>query len=376
MAGGRERGAAKVFVAGVHGSDRMEELPGYFAVHSQGLGHATRAVALARGLVERRADVSFLFLAGVPALDLVVASGFDALTAPPAPDWPTEDGALRPVWHWYREYARYLRVARRFLREEGDWDYYRFLISDGEVASAREAVRRGISTAMILLDVRQDFARDLPSRIAEGFGNFWFSRLARKVDLILTLEPGPAWPNVRHVGPIVRSFSAPRDKLREDFVFRKKTILVTGGGTAIGAFLIRAAIDAYHELNLDDASMVVVSGPKLKVEPEPGVYAYGFLPNLQDYILAADLVIATAGKGTVTEALAAGTPIIAIPPKGHTEMERNAAELGYSFEDVHRLKELIPEKLALGRTSPVPTGNDAAVQLLIEFLESHVASVR
>ena len=78
----------------------MEELRGYFAAHSQGLGHATRAVALARGLLERRSDVYLLFLAGSPALDLLVASGFDALTMPPAPDWPAKDGVLRPAWRW------------------------------------------------------------------------------------------------------------------------------------------------------------------------------------------------------------------------------------------------------------------------------------
>src|SRR2546422_11767764 len=76
----------------------MEELRGYFAVHSQGLGHATRAVALARGLMERRRDLYLLFLAGSPALGLVVASGLDALTMPPAPDWQTTDGGLDPVW--------------------------------------------------------------------------------------------------------------------------------------------------------------------------------------------------------------------------------------------------------------------------------------
>ena len=99
----------------------MGEIQGYFAVHSQGLGHATQAVALARGLRERREDLYFLFLAGVPALDLVVASGFDAMTAPPAPDWPAVDGRLLPVWRWYVDYARYLRVARKNLKREADW---------------------------------------------------------------------------------------------------------------------------------------------------------------------------------------------------------------------------------------------------------------
>ncbi|HYU05957.1 MAG TPA: glycosyltransferase [Thermoplasmata archaeon] len=348
----------------------MDELRGYFAVHSQGLGHATRAVALARGLLERRPDVYPLFLAGSPALDLLVSSGFDALTMPPAPDWRAADGVLGPAWRWYVDYARYLRIARRFLRKEADWGYYRFVISDSELATAREAVRRGIPTALVLDALRHDFARDPLSRVVEGGGNLWLSRLARKVDVILTAEPGPLWPNVRWVGPIVRPFSAPRERLRDDFFFRKKTILVTGGGTAIGEFVIRAAMEAFRELNLDDVSMVVVSGPKLKVDPAPGVYTYGFLPNLHDYVLAADLVIATAGKGTINEALAAGTPVIAIPPAGHAEAERNAAALGYRHEDVHRLKELIPAKLALGRLPPAPTRNSEAVGILVEFLEA------
>src|SRR2546428_565106 len=239
-------------------SRAMEELRGYFAVHSQGLGHATRAVALARGLLERRRDLYFLFLAGSPALDLVVANGFDALTTPPAPDWEATNGVLGPVWRWYRDYARYLRIARRFLEHEADWDYYRFLLSDSELARAREALRH---------------------------------RVPRRFSL---------------------------------------------GDTADAA---------------------------------PGVYTYGFLPNLQDYLLAADLVITTAGKGTVNEALAAGTPVIAIPPKGHAEAERNAAVLGYRFEDIHRLRELIPQKLALGRLPPKPMGNDQAVEFLMDFLE-------
>jgi UDP-N-acetylglucosamine--N-acetylmuramyl-(pentapeptide) pyrophosphoryl-undecaprenol N-acetylglucosamine transferase len=348
----------------------MEELRGYFGVHSQGLGHATRAVALARGLLERQRDLYFLFLAGSPALDLVVANGFDALTMPPAPDWPTTDGVLGPVWRWYRHYGRYLRIARRFLRSETDWDYYRFLLSDSELASAREAIRHRIPTVLILDAMRHDFARDPLSRLVEGPANFWASRIARKANLILAAEPAPAWPNVRHIGPIVRAFSAPREQLREDFVFRKKTILVTVGGTAVGEFLIREAVQASHDLKMDDVSMVVVSGPKLKADAASGVYTYGFLPNLQDYVLAADLVITTAGKGTVNEALAAGTPVIAIPPRGHAEAERNAAALGYRYEDVHRLKELIPEKLALGRVPPIPTGNETAVRLLSEFLES------
>ncbi len=350
----------------------MDERNGYFAVHSQGLGHATRSVALARGLLERREDLYFLFLAGSPALDLVVASGFDALTMPSPPDFPAEDGVLRPVWRWYRDYSRYLRVAQRFVRKEGDWDYYRFLIADSELASVREAVRRRVPVALILNEFRRGFARDGLSRLAEGVGNFWFTQLARRVELILVTDSGPHWPNVKPIGPIVRPPRAPREELREDLFFRKKTILVTVGGTAIGEFLLKRAVNAFQQLGMEDTSMIVVTGPKLKLEPSPGIYSYGFLPNLQDFVCAADLVISTAGKGTVNEALAFGTPVIAIPPRGHTEEERNAAALGYRFEDLQRLPELIREKLSLGRLPPKPTGNERAVRLLLDFVEEHV----
>lgn len=349
----------------------MDELNGYFAVHSQGLGHASRSVALARGLLARRPELGFLFLAGSPALDLAVASGFDALTMPPAPDWPARDGAVGPMWRWYRDYARYYRVARRFMRHEGDWSFYRFLISDSELASAGAAVRHGVPTALILNSVRHDFTRDAPSRLAESVGNAWLSRLARRADLLLVVDDPPPWPNVRAIGPIVRPFSASRERLREDLYFRKRTILVTPGGTAIGEFVMRAAMDAFRELDLPETSMVVVSGPKLKVEPAPGVYTYGFVPNLQDMVLAADLVVTTAGKGTIAEARAAGTPLIAIPPNGQVEAERNAAALGFHPEDVHRLKELIREKLDGPRPEAVPAGNEAAVGHLIDFLEKY-----
>ena len=350
----------------------MDDRNGYFAVHSQGLGHATRSVALARGLIRRDPRLHFLFLAGSPALDLVVSSGFDALTMPPAPEFPVRDGAVQPVWRWYRDCARYLRIARRFMRKEGDWNFYRFLISDSEVASVREAVRHNVPTVLLANEFTREFARDPVSRAAEGLGNFWFTQLARRIGLILVAGSGPDWPNVKRMGPIVREPSASREQLRETLVFRKKTILVTVGGTAAGEFLLRGAIRAFRALDLPDASMVVVSGPKLKVDPAPGVYTYGFLPNLHDFVLAADLVITTAGKGTVNEARAYGTPVIAIPPQGHAEAERNAAELGYRFDDLQRLQELIPEKLALGRLPPIPTGNAQAAEEVGRFLDARV----
>ena len=350
----------------------MDARNGYVAVHSQGLGHATRTVAVARGLLEHRPDLGLLFLAGSPALDLVVASGFDALTTPPVPDWPAHDGVLEPVWRWYRDYGRYYRLARRFLRREADWRYYRFLFSDSDLPSVAEALDHDVPVALLVNSARHAFARDTLSRMAERLANRWFAQLAHRVDLLLTTDEDLPWPNARRIGPVVRLPSQPREALREQLFFRKKTILVAPGGTDIGAFLMEAAVRAFRALDLEDATMVVVTGPKLTMEPAPGVYTYGFIPNLQDMVLAADLVITTAGKGTTNEALAFGTPVIAIPAKGHTEAEANAAALGYRHEDIHRLGDLILDGLSQGRRPPRATGNAAALHHLLTFLDEAV----
>jgi UDP-N-acetylglucosamine--N-acetylmuramyl-(pentapeptide) pyrophosphoryl-undecaprenol N-acetylglucosamine transferase len=274
------------------------------------------------------------------------------------------------VWRWYAAYARNLRVARRFLRREADWSAYDFLISDGELASVLEASHRGRSVALILDTVRYAFARDGLSRIVERVANAWAARRIRGVDLLLTSGPAPSWPHAHRIAPVVRPFSRSREELREDFVFRKRTILVTAGGTDLGGFLLREAMHAFADLKLDDASMVVVSGPKLKVSPLPGVYTYGFIPNLHDMVLAADLVITLAGQATLNEALAAGTPVIAIPPEGHADQEANARALGYRPDDLHRLRELIPDALAKGRRPPWAGACASAVDLLLSFLDS------
>lgn len=341
------------------------------AVNSLGLGHAARAIAVSKELLRRHPDLYLFFLAGSPALDLAVAHGFDAMPLPPTPEWFHERGQIRSMTRWYWEYARYLRFATTFLRRETDWDTFRFLISDSEMASVRLAVRRKVPTVVLVHSIGQSFGGGLVTRAIEAYGRWWMRSLLEHDDvLVLALELGIDLSNATYVGPIVRPFSSDREKLREDFVFGKKTILVAPGGSSVGGFLIEAAIRAFRELKMGDAQMIVVTGPKLPAPKEEGVYWKGFVPNLQDYVLAADLVITLAGKGTVAESLAAGTPVIAIPIKGHVEQERNVRALGlsYTFEDAARLRELIPKRLAEPRPPPRDFGPGKAVDVIDAFL--------
>src|SRR5436309_3002539 len=164
---------------------------GYVAVNSLGLGHAARAVAIAKELVRRYPDLYLFFLAGSPALDLAVASGFDAMPLPPTPEWFHDRGQIQSMGRWYREYARYLRIASRFLRREVDWDRFRFLISDGEMASVRVANDRRIPTIAFVHSIGQSFAAEPATRLIERFGRGWMrSVLSRPTVRVLALEAG------------------------------------------------------------------------------------------------------------------------------------------------------------------------------------------
>src|SRR3972149_571159 len=124
----------------------MPELAGYVAVNSLGPGPPARAIAIARELQRRHPDVYPFFLAGSPALDLAVSHGFDAMPMPPTPEWFHEDGRIRSMWRWYWEYARYVRLATRFLGNEVDWYALHYLIMGGDMDSVRFAVRRRVPT--------------------------------------------------------------------------------------------------------------------------------------------------------------------------------------------------------------------------------------
>jgi len=331
-----------------------------FAANAIGLGHANRAVALAKDL-ERDLGIEPFFLAAGPVVDFAAANGFDVQVMEPPPPFESEDGRLVRVATWYRRYFRYYRQIRRWLRREVDWRSFSLAVSDGDVPTAAVAKERGLVTVYMTHRLRQDFARTFPARLLEGIGNRAHRRFAARMDLVLALEE-PDGGNVRHIERIVRIPRRTRDQLRDDFQFRKKIVLVTAGGSNLGGLLLEAGVKAALALRRDDIQVVASTGPSLKMPAGLEVFNYGFTVNQHDLIAAADVVVSMAGKGTIAQAQAVGTPIIAIPLAGHAEAERNAAELGYGHGDILRLRELIASKLDPPRPPPLPAGNGTAVE--------------
>jgi UDP-N-acetylglucosamine--N-acetylmuramyl-(pentapeptide) pyrophosphoryl-undecaprenol N-acetylglucosamine transferase len=346
------------------------ELRALLGATSIGLGHCARAVALARGLEEELEALYPFFLTGGAGVDFVASNGYDVLPIPPTPEFPGKDGELGDLTRWYGWYALHVVQASGFLRRNVDWSYYDFVVADGELAVAREGVRHGKPTVFVTHELGQRFALRPWERAVEAGTNLLFRRFLKDVDLVLTLDPvADPPPRVHYVGPIARPFSRSREDLRDDFFFRKKIVLVAPGGSAMGGFLIDRAVRAVASLGRRDVQTIFVTGPRVRVPKDLPGFRYGFVPNLQDMVRAADVVVTLAGKTTVAEAQAAGTPVIAIPVRGHAEQERNAARLGYTAEDVDRLPELIAGKLDAPRPPPKEDGRRRAVGLIRALLE-------
>jgi UDP-N-acetylglucosamine--N-acetylmuramyl-(pentapeptide) pyrophosphoryl-undecaprenol N-acetylglucosamine transferase len=168
-------------------------------------------------------------------------------------------------------------------------------------------------------------------------------KIMKKCDIVILPENGDDQDNIRKVGPIVRETKFSREELRNKFSFDKKTIVISVGGTDAGIFLINKAIESISKIN-QDIEVVLVSGPAISKKFD-NVRNLGFVDNLHELIFAADLLISLAGKSTIDEANAYGTPAIFIPIKGHFEQEDNAKEEGFVFDDINRLDELILEQL-------------------------------
>jgi len=168
-------------------------------------------------------------------------------------------------------------------------------------------------------------------------------KIMKKCDIVILPENGEDEDNIKKVGPIVRQTKFSREDLREKFSFTKKTIVISVGGTDAGTFLIKKALESISKIN-QDIEVVLVTGPAISKKFE-NVRNLGFVDNLHELIFAADVLISLAGKSTIDEANAYGTPAIFIPIKGHFEQEDNAKEEGFVFNDINRLDELILEKL-------------------------------
>jgi len=327
-----------------------------------GLGHVTRDYAITESLQNNEIK----FVTGSGAARFLSSLGCTVTDAYNPPHFNVQKGLLnkssRWLWSYYQYYRECKKIASKIIQEDNP----KVVVSDEDFASLTVAQSRKIPNVLITDILETRFTKGLFSFIERKM-NKSMQEIISKCDYVIIPEFGEDKENLRRVGPIVRETNFSREELRKKLGFTKKTVTISIGGTNAGEFLIEKALEVLSKKN--DLDTIVVSGPSSEKKYN-GVRNLGFVKNLHEIIFASDLLISLAGKSTIDEALAYGTPAIFIPIKDHFEQEDNAKEIGFKFEDIYRLEELVEEKLQEKRNPSRTNGARKAREIILEVINS------
>ncbi|MFB5619673.1 MAG: glycosyltransferase [Nitrosopumilus sp.] len=322
-----------------------------------GLGHVTRDIAI----VNNFENTSTNFVTGSGAARILKKLDYNVQDVYNPPLFIIKNGTLKNPAKWLWNYYQYYRDCKNISEKILQNDKPSLVISDEDFASLTVAQKMKIPTVLITDVLETHFTKGIASFIEKKM-NKSMQEIIKKCDTVIVPELGDDQDNIKRVGSIVRETNSTREELRRRFYFGKKTIIISIGGTSAGSFLIKKALEAIAKIN-QDVDVILVSGPALTKKFE-NVKNLGFVDNLHELIFAADVVISLAGKSTIDEANAYGTPAIFIPIKGHFEQEDNAKEEGFEFGDINRLEELILEKLEAKRNQVNTEGAKVAAKII------------
>jgi UDP-N-acetylglucosamine--N-acetylmuramyl-(pentapeptide) pyrophosphoryl-undecaprenol N-acetylglucosamine transferase len=327
-----------------------------------GLGHVTRDIAIVNNLK----DISINFITGSGAAKILKKLEYKVNDIYNPPSFSVENGMLNNQTKWLWNYFQYYKNCKKISEKIIKINNSDLIISDEDFASLTVAQNLKIPNILITDVLETKFTKGIASLIERKM-NKSMMNIIKNCDVVIIPEEGHDQGNIKRVGPIVREINFSREELREKFSFNKITIIISIGGTDAGLFLIEKSIESILKIN-QDIEIVVVSGPAIN-KKFSNVRNLGFVDNLHELIFASDLIISLAGKSTIDEAKAYGTPGIFIPIKGHFEQEDNAKTEGFVFEDINRLETLISEKLEQKRNKINISGAKLASEIIKKMIK-------
>jgi UDP-N-acetylglucosamine--N-acetylmuramyl-(pentapeptide) pyrophosphoryl-undecaprenol N-acetylglucosamine transferase len=327
-----------------------------------GLGHVTRDIAI----VNNFENITTNFVTGSGAAKILKNLDFKVQDVYNPPSFIIENGTLKNPAKWLWNYFQYYKDCKKISQKIIQKDNPNLVISDEDFASLTIAQKMKIPTVLVTDVLETRFTKGLVSFVEKKM-NKSMLKIMKKCDVVILPEHGEDEDNIKKVGPIVRQTKFSREDLRNKFSFKKKTIVISVGGTDAGLFLIKKALESISKIN-QDIETILISGPAISEKFE-NVRNLGFVDNLHELIFAADLLISLAGKSTIDEANAYGTPGIFIPIKDHFEQEDNAKEEGFVFDDINRLDKLIVEKLEEKRNKVNTDGAKNASDIIQKLMK-------
>ena len=327
-----------------------------------GLGHVTRDIAIVKNIK----NISINFVTGSGAAEILRKLNYKIDDVYNPPSFIVENGILNNQTKWLWNYFQYYKNCKKISEKIIKINNSDLIISDEDFASLTVAQNLKIPNILITDVLETKFTKGIASLIERKM-NKSMMNIIKNCDVVIIPEEGHDQGNIKRVGPIVREINFSREELREKFSFSKTTIIISIGGTDAGLFLIEKSIESILKIK-QDIEIIVVSGPAIS-KKFSNVRNLGFVDNLHELIFASDLIISLAGKSTIDEAKAYGTPGIFIPIKGHFEQEDNAKTEGFIFEDINRLETLISEKLEQKRNKINTNGAKLASEIIKKMIK-------
>ena len=341
-----------------------------YGISPIGLGHATRSLVVLGLLAKAGAAVKVF--SGGEAVEFLRNQGLDV--ADIVADTPPRvaDGKMTWASTWYlRSWLGHRKTLPR-VRRLFDTFGPDLVVCDEEFAGVSVAGERQVKRVFISDELELGFARSWLARKIEGRVYRWYRQLQDSVDLLIIPDQGVDRGNRRFVGPMAREVGADslQTRTKHDLPSEGQMVLLSLSGSGLGDYLIPRTVEAMRDARMM-GSFLVITGNRGKKVSSVGVHDLGVVDDNQDLVACADVVVSSAGKSTIDEAGAAGTPIVVVPIKNHAEQERNAAALGYSPGDLDRLSQLIAEKIGRRGAKVTSGGAEKACELIMALAQSN-----
>jgi pimeloyl-ACP methyl ester carboxylesterase/predicted glycosyltransferase len=327
-----------------------------------GLGHALRDVAIARELREQRPDLQIDWLAEHPVTAVLEARGE---RVHPASTWLAsqtahiEGEAADHDLHAFQAIRRMdeiLLANFHVLHEVLEQDRYDLVIAD-EAWDADFYWHENPELKRTAFAWLSDFVGWLPmpaggereAALTADYNAEMIEQVARyprvRDRAIFVGNPddvvpdlfGPGLPSIREWTEHNFDFSGyvtgfdpaalpGREALRERLGYGpdEQVVLVTVGGSGVGAALLRKVIAAYPlaQQAVPKLRMVVVAGPRIdpaSLPSLPGVQVRPYVDQLYEHLAACDLAVVQGGLTTCMELTALRRPFLYFPLRNHFE---------------------------------------------------------
>jgi predicted glycosyltransferase len=373
-----------------------------------GMGHLRIVLRLAACIETELSDASMLLLtASTMAHAFPLPKGLDVIQIPGI-DRSNDYTSYRPL-RLPLTFEEVKKLRERIIGETAR--IYRpdlFLVDyrpggvAGELVPTLRALKQRGQTALVLLlrdildgpgFVRVQWRADQAMQALKYYDEIWVYGCQKLYDPIREYQlPPETARKIRFCGylDIIDAPVAPSDDIRRTFgIARQPLVLVTLGSGRIGFPVldsyVRALAQFPNELNLFS---LVVGGPSLPIDqrdiivrqceaissryPLRRVHFVDFLPNLLDYMAAADVVVSMGGYNAVTEILRLGKCAVVVPHASSHDEQLIRASLLENFGLIRMIHpdQLSPQRLVeniLAALQDKPPTHQRLLQLGFDF---------